>query len=147
LWVHRFCTHDFKRVGKDKGLTKLFLEFPVALYATDANRIRPLDKDIEAIFDHQKNGHFAHGEAIRWVLFDKNNEGKLVGSLHFISNHRVQRTKCPSAVWAFSECIEDFESAKCLFDACKEWLVARGLEAMDGPINFGERDSFLGIDG
>jgi len=63
-----------KEVGKDKGLTKLFLEFPVALYATDANWIRPLDKDIEAIFDPKKNGHFAHGEAIRWVLFNKNNE-------------------------------------------------------------------------
>ncbi|MEY4647375.1 MAG: hypothetical protein RIQ98_1211, partial [Bacteroidota bacterium] len=47
-----------KEVGKDKGLIKLFLEFPVALYATDANWIRPLNNDIEAIFDPKKNPHF-----------------------------------------------------------------------------------------
>jgi len=32
-----------------------------------------------------------------------------------------------------------------LFNACKEWLEKRDCEAMDGPINFGEKDKFWGL--
>ena len=33
---------------------KKFLDFPAALFADDKNYIRPLDKDIEAVFDPKK---------------------------------------------------------------------------------------------
>jgi hypothetical protein len=32
-----------------------------------------------------------------------------------------------------------------LFDRCREWLQERGMEAMDGPINFGEKERFWGL--
>jgi hypothetical protein len=32
-----------------------------------------------------------------------------------------------------------------LFDQCKTWLQSKGLEAMDGPINFGNRDRWWGL--
>ena len=32
-----------------------------------------------------------------------------------------------------------------LFDVAKSWLMKRGMEAMDGPINFGERDRWWGL--
>jgi GNAT superfamily N-acetyltransferase len=32
-----------------------------------------------------------------------------------------------------------------LFDACKNWLKEKGMEAMDGPINFGDRDKWWGL--
>lgn len=32
-----------------------------------------------------------------------------------------------------------------LFDAAREWLMARGMEAMDGPVNFGSRDAWWGL--
>jgi hypothetical protein len=32
-----------------------------------------------------------------------------------------------------------------LFDACKHWLQEKGMEAMDGPINFGDRDRWWGL--
>lgn len=32
-----------------------------------------------------------------------------------------------------------------LFDRCKEWLEERGMDRMDGPINFGEKDKFWGL--
>lgn len=64
--------HDIKRGGGNKILQRIFLEFPVSLYASDPNWIRPLDQDIEVIFDPNKNFHFKKGEAIRWILFDEN---------------------------------------------------------------------------
>ncbi len=133
-----------KEVGKDKGLIKLFLEFPVALYATDANWIRPLNNDIEAIFDPKKNGHFANGEAIRWVLLNESDE--VIGRVAaFYMQSSQKKDEMPVGGMGFFECIEDFDAATYLFNACKEWLSVRGLEAMDGPINFGERDSFWGL--
>ena len=32
-----------------------------------------------------------------------------------------------------------------MFDACREWLASKGMEAMDGPINFGSRDAWWGL--
>ena len=45
----------------------------------------------------------------------------------------------------FFECINDQESADLLFDTAKTWLINRGMEAMDGPINFGETDKYWGL--
>ena len=32
-----------------------------------------------------------------------------------------------------------------LFDTAREWLKSKGMEAMDGPINFGETDKYWGL--
>src|SRR5258705_3595494 len=32
-----------------------------------------------------------------------------------------------------------------LFDVAKHWLIQKGMQAMDGPINFGERDRWWGL--
>ena len=32
-----------------------------------------------------------------------------------------------------------------LFDACRDWLTEKGMQAMDGPINFGDRDRWWGL--
>ena len=49
----------------DKQSAKEFLQVAVLLYKDDKNWIRPLDKDIEQVFDEKKNKAFRHGEAIR----------------------------------------------------------------------------------
>ena len=43
-----------REVGTNKSLIKKFLEFPVGLYADDAAWIRPLDNDIESVFNPKK---------------------------------------------------------------------------------------------
>jgi hypothetical protein len=45
----------------------------------------------------------------------------------------------------FFECIDDQEAANVLFDASKAWLEEREIEAMDGPINFGENNKYWGL--
>ena len=63
----------------NKKLVKEFLKMPVSLYKDDKNWIRPLDNDIEKIFDPNRNKFFKRGDAIRWVLYDANK--KLVGRI------------------------------------------------------------------
>lgn len=133
-----------KEVVGDKILKRMFLEFPVSLYASDPNWIRPLDQDIEVIFDPNKNFHLKKGEAIRWILFDENQNpiGRVAA---FYKNTEPDKSNLKLAGMGFFEVIDDENAAKILFDACKNWLKEKGFEGMDGPINFGERDSFWGL--
>lgn len=122
-----------------------FLNFPVRLYKNEPHWIRPLDKDIESVFDREKNKTFRHGECIRWILADDKNEtiGRVAA---FINNKTVNKANDqPTGGFGFFDCINDQKAAFFMFDACKEWLKARGMEAMDGPINFGSRDRWWGL--
>ena len=42
-----------------------FLQTAINLYKGDSKWIRPLDKDVNFVFDQQQNKFFRHGEAIR----------------------------------------------------------------------------------
>lgn len=129
----------------DKQTAKEFLQVAVDLYKNDRNWIRPLDKDIEQVFDAKKNKAFRHGEIIRWVL--KSDKDQLIGRVAAFVNNRY-KTKgddMPVGGFGFFECINDQQAADCLFDAAKHWLQSKGMQAMDGPINFGERDRWWGL--
>jgi hypothetical protein len=123
---------------------KEFHNFPKRLYSDDPNWISPFDSVIEAIFDPSKNHSFEHGEAARWILIGENN--KTIGRIAaFVDRVRSAANRQPTGGLGFFEVIEEKEAAFKLFDTAKEWLSLRGMEAMDGPINFGENDSFWGL--
>jgi hypothetical protein len=124
---------------------KEFLRLPVRLYKGDRHWIRPLDKDIENVFDPEKNKTFRHGECIRWIL--SSDSGETIGRVAaFVNQKSVHKgNEQPTGGMGFFECINDQRAAFMLFDQCKSWLAARGMEAMDGPINFGNRDRWWGL--
>lgn len=126
-------------------LAQEFLMLPVRLYKNNLYWIRPLDKDIETVFDPERNKTFRHGECIRWILQD--NEGQTIGRVAAFINEKIVRkgNDQPTGGMGFFECIEDQKAAFMLFEQCKTWLKARGMEAMDGPINFGSRDRWWGL--
>ncbi len=122
-----------------------FLQLPVKLYRNEKSWIRPLDQDIENVFDKEKNKTFRHGECVRWLLVSDNNEtiGRVAA---FVNQKTVTKgNDQPTGGMGFFECIDDQAAAFKLFDTCREWLQAKGMEAMDGPINFGSRDRWWGL--
>ena len=122
-----------------------FLELPVRLYKKEKNWIRPLDKDVENVFKREKNKAFQNGECIRWIL--KTDKGDVIGRVAaFLEREKIfHGNEQPTGGMGFFECIENKEAAFILFDACKKWLQERNIEAMNGPINFGERDRWWGL--
>ncbi|MEI6816541.1 MAG: hypothetical protein WCL14_08010 [Bacteroidota bacterium] len=121
-----------------------FLKAPLAIYKNDAFWVRPMDNDVNAVFDVKKNKYFRHGEAIRWILTD--DSGKCIGRVAAFINQKSAKTfEQPTGGMGFFECINDKKAAFILFDACHKWLQERGMEAMDGPINFGEKDRWWGL--
>ncbi len=124
------------------ALKKEFLNFPVRLFKNDKNYIRPLDDDIEAVFDKEKNKFFKSGECERFLF--QNEKKETVGKVAVFINQQYEQEQ-PTGGIGFFDCINDQSTANFIFDFCKNWLQQRGMEAMDGSINFGERDKFWGI--
>ncbi len=129
---------------EDAASAQQFLEVPLLLYRSDRDYIRPLDKDVEDIFDPAKNKAFRHGKCIRWVLIL---DGELIGRIAAFINHKYKNKgdEQPTGGVGFFECINDQAAANILFNAAKKWLGEHGMQAMDGPINFGERDRWWGL--
>ena len=129
----------------DKRTAKEFLDVNVLVNKNDPNYIRPLDKDIDEVFDPKKNKAFRHGEAMRWILKDE--DGELIGRIAAFTNKKYKNKgdDVPVGGIGFFDCINDQNAADMLFDVAKHWLMQRGIQAMDGPINFGERDRWWGL--
>ena len=129
----------------DPGTENKFIQVPVLLYKNDPNWIRPLDKDIRDVFDPAKNKSFRFGKASRWILTDEN--GKLIGRVAAFINSKYKNIGDNVAVGGvgFFECIHSQEAADLLFIKARDWLLENGMAAMDGPINFGERDRWWGL--
>ena len=71
---------------------------------------------------------------------------KYIGRVAAFVNHKQSKSfKQPTGGMGFFECINDQEAANQLFDTCAQWLEDREMKAMDGPINFGEKDKFWGL--
>ncbi|MBK5202369.1 MAG: GNAT family N-acetyltransferase [Prolixibacteraceae bacterium] len=121
----------------NKKTKRLFHKVPKLIYKDDKNWACPMDSMVEEIFDPAKNPSFRNGEAIRWILTD--DQKNLLGRISaFVDYNKSKVYEQPTGSCGFFECVDDQKAADMLFDAARDWLKERGLEAMDGPVNFGE---------
>lgn len=127
------------------SLARQFIEVNVLMNRNDPNYVRPLDKDINDIFNSTKNKALRHAEITRWIL--KNDNGELIGRIAAFVNkkYRTKGDEGPVGGIGFFDCINNQDAADKLFDVAKHWLLQRGMYAMDGPINCGERDRWWGL--
>lgn len=128
----------------DAAAEREFLELPRRIYAGNRNWVCPIEASIRRIFDPARNDMFEGGEAIRWVARDE--KGATVGRIAaFYNREQAALEEQPTGGCGFFEAVNDQQLANQLFDAARLWLASRGMEAMDGPINFGPRDSWWGL--
>ncbi|NOZ35784.1 MAG: hypothetical protein GXO80_10860 [Chlorobi bacterium] len=128
----------------DTAFIKKFHKVPRILYKNDTNWIPHLENDIEKKFHKKTNKLYDGSNAKRWILTD--DKGKLIGRIAAWKHPKYfKKFQQPTGGIGFFECINNQEAAELLFDTAKEWLEQQGAEAMDGPINFGEKDQFWGL--
>lgn len=128
-----------------KKLADVFLRVNVTLNKNIPNYIRPLDKDINDVFDPRKNKAYRFGTTMRWIL--KTEKGGLIGRIAAFTNKKYKNKgdDVPVGGIGFFDCINNQLAADLLLDVAKHWLLQQGMQAMDGPINFGERDRWWGL--
>jgi GNAT superfamily N-acetyltransferase len=104
-----------------------------------------LDNEVIQVFDRKKNKLFQHGDAKKWVI--QNNAGEAIGRIaaFYYTKYKNKGTDFPVGCVGYFDCIDNQDAANLLFDTAKNWLSENGMEAMDGPINFGDRDKWWGL--
>lgn len=124
---------------------KEFIEVHVLLNRKNPVWIRPLDNEVNDVFNKDKNRNYKYGETARWILKDRN--GKLIGRIAAYTHKKYINKGTDYAVGCcgFFDCINNQDAANILFDTAKQWLVNKGMKAMDGPINFGDREKWWGL--
>ncbi len=128
---------------KTKKDSRAFIKLPVFLYRESENWIRPIDKEIEAVFDPSQNKSFEQGSCIRWLLED---QGNYIGRIAaFVFRKSGDNKEDITGGVGFFECIDDQEAANLLFETARQWLKNKGAHYMDGPVNFGPRDKWWGL--
>ncbi len=134
---------QIKEVSKSREI-KEFLKVPKIIYKNDSSWTCPLDKEINDQFNPKKNRFFDDGDAKRWIIKDE--KGKLIGRIAaFYNAEKAAAEKVLTGGVGFFECADDVRAAHILFDTAAEWLSVKGMQAIDGPINFGENDSNWGL--
>lgn len=113
------------------------------VYAGNKQYVYPLRSDIEGIFSI-KNAAFSVGPSQLWIVED--DHGRAVGRIAaFIDTKRNEELDLPVGGMGYFESINDEKVADLLLTAAESWLKAAGMQAIDGPVNFGERDKFWGL--
>ena len=113
------------------------------IYKEDKNWIPHIQQDVEAVFDPKKNSYHKRGEIERFIL---KKENTTIGRIAvFYSNKKTKKDSMKIGGVGFFECINNQEAANLLFEASVAWLKERKIEAMDGPINFGEKEKYWGL--
>jgi hypothetical protein len=135
-----------KIIVSNKTQAKQWLAFGIDLYKNDANYIQPLNKDIQAVFNTSTNSCFKNGLLQRWLIVNEKNIIQARIAV-FINNNYKQ--SIPTGGFGFFECIQNYSVANFTLSQASLWLQEQGMQAMDGPINFGERDKWWGclVDG
>ncbi|MFT4982951.1 MAG: hypothetical protein ACI9UR_002829 [Bacteroidia bacterium] len=143
--VHSASSMKIVEVNTDFQ-AQMWIDYPSVLYKNDPKYIPSLQKDVEDVFDRNRNRLFEIEESAvtRWLLFDE--DGILIGRIAAFVNGKIfKKEEQPTGGCGFFDCIDDQDAANLLFDTAKDWLVSKDMEAMDGPVNFGERDKFWGV--
>ena len=112
------------------------------VYIGNPQYVYPLRSDIEGILS-EKNAAHNGNNLRRWVVKDgRRPVGRIAA---FVDTERNEQLSLPAGGIGFFESINDRRVADILFTAAEGWLREQGMHAVDGPINFGERDKFWGL--
>lgn len=133
---------DIREVQSAEDITA-FHKLPFRIYRNDKYWVPHLKQDVEKVFQPGTNKLFRDGSIKRWLL---RRDGEVIGRIAaFVNPKYAKSMKQPTGGMGFFECIEDKDAAFLLFDTAIDYLKGKGMEAVDGPINFGEKDRFWGL--
>ena len=122
---------QIEQISDAPGLDQ-FIRFPWKVYKGNPNWVPPLLSEVKFILSH-KNPFFEHAEAA-YFLARKN--GEVVGRIAaIIDRNHIALHNERAGFFGFFECMPDPDIADSLLRAASNWLKARDIGVMRGPMN------------
>ena len=116
-----------------------FIQFPNLLYADCPYYVPDLDIDVQSTFNPQKNAGLEFSEIQAFIVF--NREGKLLGRIAGIINHRANRKwKTWNVRFGFFDFVDDIRVSSALLNAVAQWGKEKGMEYIQGPMGITDFD-------
>lgn len=117
---------------------KDFIRLPFEVYRDDPNWVPPLNSDRIEHFNVEHNPFFEHASL---QLYRARRDGRTVGTIAVVDDeaHKATWNESVGFFGAF-EVLPDYEAARALLDAGREWLASRGVEIMRGPFDLNIND-------
>lgn len=117
---------------------KQFVKFRIDLYRDSPYAIPPLYMDEMTTLDPKKNPAFEFCEAQCFMAYAGD---KPVGRICAMVNHRANEVwKSHSGRFGFVDFIDDMAVSKALFAAAEDWVKAKGMHSIHGPLGFTDLD-------
>lgn len=128
------------RKVSDKSALNDFIRFNYSFYKNDPYSVPDLWDDMINTLSPDKNPAFEFCEADYFLAY--NEQGKLVGRVAAIINHRCNETWNEKAVrFGWIDFIDDPNVSAALIKAVTDWGKERGMDCLKGPLGFTDMDA------
>lgn len=125
-------TLDIAPVRDSRDL-EAFIRLPESLYRKDPTFIPLLRASERKMLDPRRNPFYLHAEAEHFLA---RRDGRLVGRASAIRNRAYEECHGErTGFFGYFDAENDPEAARALLGAAEEWLRARGLDRVIGPVN------------
>jgi GNAT superfamily N-acetyltransferase len=119
---------------------KQFFEFPYHHYKGDPYWVPQLRMDRKAMFDDKKHPFYEHAEVQSFLAYK---DGKPAGTVVANINHRHNEFHGEKiGFFGFFDTIQDPDVSSALLNTATEWVRARGMTAIRGPVSFSTNEEF-----
>ncbi len=126
---------EIQRV-ETKSHIEEFIRFPFKLYRRDSNWVPPLLSERRAFLNPDHNPFFDHADVALWLA---RQNGEVVGTISSQIDHlhnEIHDEKI--GMFGFFETFNDYAVADALLATAREWVRARGMTALRGPLSFSQ---------
>lgn len=128
---------EIRKVETKRDLKK-FINFPFSIYRGNPYWVPPIVFDDFNTLSKDKNPAFDFSEAEYWLAY---RDGKVAGRIAAIINNRyIEKWGNKYGRFGWVEFIEDFDVASALFRTAEDWLRAKGMTGVNGPMGFTDLD-------
>lgn len=112
---------------------KQFLNLPWQLYDGDPNWVPPLRQNQKELVGLARHPFYDDADGQTFLAIK---QGRPAGRILAVVNHaHNRRHKATDGFFGFFESVDDLEVADGLLSAGREWLAAKGITKMRGPVN------------
>ena len=128
------------RPVRSKADERRFIDFIYHHYRGYEHWVAPLRREQRKLIDTRENPFYLHAAR---ELYLAERGGRVVGRIGAIVNHNHNRHhRDRVGFFGFFECIDDQAVASALFDAARDYLRGRGMDAMRGPASPSVNDGY-----